>query len=249
MREVLQLTEHSVVTLIGAGGKTSMMYHLAEELVKLGQRILVTTTTKIFFLPADQERFVQANTEQELIEQLEARVCPGSLLVAGRGVEDGKVLGIEPEWVDRLAELELFDLILVEGDGSARKPLKAPAAYEPVIPNSTTLLLPVMGIQAVGQLLSDQVVHRAALFTELTMLGTGNEIGVQHYYRAFFHPAGYDLSGEKKRRKVIPIINQVDDQEMKEQAERLAKLFLRAGLSPVLLTSFEDSPILCGVYR
>lgn len=249
MRELLHLTEHSVLTLVGAGGKTSTMYYLAEEMIRLNKRVLITTTTKIYYLPEDAERFIAASSKQELVALLQKRAQPGEYLVAGLGVEKGKILGVEPEWIDCLAELELFDLILVEGDGSAGKPLKAPASYEPVIPESTTLLLPVMGISAVGTLLSNDIVHRTSFFTELTMLGEGNEIGIQHYYRTFFHPAGYDLNGERKRRKVVPIVNQVDDSEKQEQAVRLAKLFIRAGISPVLLTSHRTIPVLRGVCR
>lgn len=247
MKELLHLEEHSVVTLIGSGGKTSTMYRLAEEMIQLNKRVLITTTTKIYHLLEDAERFIAVPSKHELVVLLQKRVQPGEYLVIGRGVENGKIIGIDPDWVDYLATLELFDLILVEGDGSAGKPLKAPAAYEPVIPDSTTLLLPVMGINAVGALLSDDVVHRSSFFTELTMLEEGNEIGIQHYYRAFFHPAGFDLNGECKHRKVVPIVNQVDNEEKREQAVRLAKLFIQAGISPVLLTSYRKAPILRGV--
>jgi probable selenium-dependent hydroxylase accessory protein YqeC len=37
-----------MVSFIGAGGKTTMLFHLAKELHKKGGRILVTTTMKVY---------------------------------------------------------------------------------------------------------------------------------------------------------------------------------------------------------
>lgn len=287
MIEKLQLEEHRVVTLIGAGGKTTTMYFLARKMAKAGKRVLVTTTTKIFYLDEDEARFVQAEDYELWVQRLRERMevlaedettgelvgsvdqsftsnlgdaldasqpelgnsdreqgCPddahfGKFLVAGKGVCDGKVIGVDPEWVDRLAAEGIFDLILVEGDGAAQKALKAPAEYEPVIPASTTLLLPVMGLSVFGKPLSGEIVHRPERFSEVTGLQAGDIIRIVHYFLVFMSPAGYNLPAQKQVRKVVLIINQVDSPVQEEVATRLAKVFFAAGIEKVLLTSYK----------
>ena len=54
-------------------------------------------------------------------------------------------------------------LFLVEADGAARKPLKAPAAHEPVLPEPLDCCVAVVGLDSVGQPLDDGHVHRSAL--------------------------------------------------------------------------------------
>ncbi|MCD4678214.1 MAG: hypothetical protein K8S18_19810, partial [Desulfobacula sp.] len=50
----LQLNRRGVISLIGAGGKTSLMFCLAKELENSGKTVLTTTTTKIFMPTPDQ---------------------------------------------------------------------------------------------------------------------------------------------------------------------------------------------------
>ena len=47
LRDALKLDEGGVVSFVGAGGKTSLMFSLARELSKVGESVLTTTTTKI----------------------------------------------------------------------------------------------------------------------------------------------------------------------------------------------------------
>lgn len=53
-------------------------------------------------------------------------------------------------------------LFLVEADGAARKPLKAPAAHEPVLPEPLGCCVAVVGLDAWAPL-DDGHVHRSAL--------------------------------------------------------------------------------------
>lgn len=50
--------------------------------------------------------------------------------------------------MERLAEL--FDYVLVEADGSAHRPMKAHAPYEPVIPALTGQTVCVVGASGFG---------------------------------------------------------------------------------------------------
>ncbi|MFR7669405.1 MAG: hypothetical protein ACLU0O_00050 [Collinsella sp.] len=64
-----------------------------------------------------------------------ARACAGSICQAGvLDPQTGK-LSSPAEPLDHLAQR--FDYVLAEADGSKRLPLKAHAAWEPVIPSGT----------------------------------------------------------------------------------------------------------------
>ena len=58
-----------------------------------------------------------------------------------------------------------FDYVLAEADGSKRLPLKAHAAWEPVIPAATANVVWVVGASGLGKRVAE-VVHRPKLFCE-----------------------------------------------------------------------------------
>ncbi|MGD8335356.1 MAG: hypothetical protein PVF86_00975, partial [Desulfobacterales bacterium] len=47
LRYSLGLKDGGVISIVGAGGKTALMYRMARELASRGDRVLTTTTTKI----------------------------------------------------------------------------------------------------------------------------------------------------------------------------------------------------------
>ncbi|MBW7883801.1 MAG: putative selenium-dependent hydroxylase accessory protein YqeC [Caldilineaceae bacterium] len=83
-------------------------------------------------------------------------------LLTGPVVGDRR-LGVEAAVVDALyaaaADLGIA-AITVEADGSKMRPVKAPAAHEPVLPATTSVLVPAMGIDALGAPIDAVHVHR-----------------------------------------------------------------------------------------
>ena len=51
----------------------------------------------------------------------------------------------------KLMELAEQILVLIEADGARRLPLKVPAEHEPVIPEMTTHVLSVYGLDSIGK--------------------------------------------------------------------------------------------------
>ena len=72
-------------------------------------------------------------------------------------------LSAPAEPLDQLAQR--FDYVLAEADGSKRLPLKAHAAWEPVIPAAATNVVWVVGASGLGKPVAE-VVHRPELFCE-----------------------------------------------------------------------------------
>src|SRR6185436_6681833 len=124
----LALGSARVVAFTGGGGKTSAMYRLARE---CSGRVVVTTTTRIWLPVADQAELHLATTpDQALGFVREPTWAAGVRAIGTATTAEGKLQGIPPDWVDALAGVA--DVILVEADGAAGKPLTAPRAYEPV---------------------------------------------------------------------------------------------------------------------
>jgi len=49
LSDLIDIPPGSLISLVGAGGKTTTMYTLASELAGKGMRVVTTTTTNIYF--------------------------------------------------------------------------------------------------------------------------------------------------------------------------------------------------------
>ena len=84
---------------------------------------------------------------------------------------------------------------LVEADGAARRPIKGYASYEPVIPPAAGLLLPVLGLDALGKKVESQTVHRVELFAAQCGAVPGDVLDEQCQPLHVFHAC----AGTKRR--------------------------------------------------
>lgn len=211
IEEVLCSASGGVLSLTGAGGKTSLMFHLARVLSESGKRVLVTTTTKIFPPTARQCGTVLVDADPEIIGR-RASLRPGNEPVtaaARRDPETGKLLGFPPEAIDLLHRSGRFDWIVVEADGSARRPLKAHAPHEPVIPSCSTALVAVAGLEVLGQPLTEEWVFRPELAATLMGIAAGDTIGAAALTRLIVHPKGLFTGAPKDARRFL-FLNKAD---------------------------------------
>ncbi|MGE5258702.1 MAG: hypothetical protein ACM3KE_18665, partial [Hyphomicrobiales bacterium] len=96
LRDALLLENGGVVSLVGAGGKTSLMFRLARELSRSGEKVLTTTTTRIFAPTAEQSAAcVLAGTADEIVKRAAPlldkfrHVTAGGGLISGQGKISG----------------------------------------------------------------------------------------------------------------------------------------------------------------
>lgn len=136
----LQEKKH-IVSLVGAGGKTTVMYQLAEHFANLGEKVLVTTTTHIF-QPACN--FAQSVAEVEALWKAGCYAVVGDI-----EAETGKLTQLSANVFENYCSLA--DLVLVEADGAKRLPCKAPAENEPVLLPESDMVVAVMGLDALHQ--------------------------------------------------------------------------------------------------
>ena len=151
LRELLGVTR-GVTAVIGSGGKTSLLYRLAEELRPCGT-VLLATTTHIMRPP--QYPFAETATQLRAALAAEGAACAGSY------TPEGKLTAPAFDGWEQAA-----DFVLVEADGSKRLPAKAHEAWEPVLPPQRRRTICVLGASAFGQPIR-QAAHRPALFARL----------------------------------------------------------------------------------
>ncbi len=143
-----------VTALIGGGGKTTLLYALAEELRRKGRVILCTST---HILVPERYPLVVGGAEE-----LSAALAAHGAVCAGTRAEGGK-LTAPPVAFEALAPLA--DYVLVEADGAKGRPLKAHEAYEPVVPANAQRVVLVVGADGFGRPIREAC-HRPELYAE-----------------------------------------------------------------------------------
>ncbi len=239
----LGLLPNEVLSLVGGGGKTSLAGVLLRELPP-GRRAIFTTTTRVWPDPALPQVLVEEDPgwEETLGRALAAE--GRALLAAGRRT-DGKLAGVSPDLVGRLKQARVADLIAVEADGSAGRPLKAPAEHEPVVPPDTDVLLAVVGLQALGKPVIARYVHRPEVAAGL-LAGGEARLTEEGIARILLHPRGV-TKGRPATARLAVAINQVDSPVDLDAAAGLARRLVDAGAPRVVLTSASGLPAVRGL--
>lgn len=209
--EPLGLNSARVAHLIGGGGKTSLMFRAARELASRGERVVTTTTTKILRSEAQETPVILFGSDpggarKKLRLHLQST---NHVTVAQAPLPNNKLAGIEPAVVDELHRNQVADHILVEADGSAGRSLKAHGDHEPVISNTADLVVIVIGIDCLGAVLDDRVVHRSALLAQRIGRPAGSRITIHDVAAIVFHRDGY-LAKIPTGARVVVLLNKVD---------------------------------------
>lgn len=157
MLESFNIKKGDIITITGAGGKTSLMFSLAKKLANLG-RVLVTTTTKIFV--PDLVEFEELVVEDRVIKGLNKNI-----FIYGEKIENGKLHSMRYEQIFELKEK--FDFILIEGDGAKEKKIKAWNETEPCIPNFSTKVIGVINLDIISMKLEEKNIHRFEIFKSI----------------------------------------------------------------------------------
>ena len=270
LRESMRLHGGGVVSIVGAGGKTSLMFRIAHELSLAGESVLTTTTTKIF-KPSKKQSFqlVVSQSLDEILSKAGVLLKDNPHLTAAskvlRTIFDArsrdtkmkyqkKLVGFQPEFIDELLKGGVFQWILVEADGAAGKPLKAPAAHEPVIPKSTRWLIGVVALDGVGKPLNDHWVFRPERFAEITGLHPGEAVNEASIAAVVLHEQGL-MKGASGRVERYVFLNKADLPKGLVKGRAIAALISsqkNSGLNRVVIgQAAHEPPVLeyCDVNR
>lgn len=191
-----------ITAVVGSGGKSTLLRELAHELADTGAKVILATTTH--FLPFEGIETLIDPADGDVATTLNEH---GVACVAGRAAEGQKLTapaaGLEPY-------AGLADYLLVEADGSKRLPLKAHAAWEPVVPASARRIL-VVGASGFGKPI-DGVVHRPEIFCRLAGCDPSDDATPELVARAI---AAESLAN-------VVAVNQAETPEALEAARELA---------------------------
>lgn len=229
-----------IVALVGAGGKTSAMFILGEEACKSGLRVVLTTTTKIFLPPVKAGWPVVLWAGPEIISRVGEALEENRVVVAGSGIDrENKILGLKKGLAGRFLEAGA-DMVVVEADGSAGRPLKAPREGEPVIPPDATLVVPVVGIDCLGRPLSAEHVHRPEIVACLAGLQPGEMVTPRVVAGVLAHPLGY-RKGIPPGSRWVPFVNKVETAPELQGAGEIAQMLGKAGAKRVVIGAARAS--------
>lgn len=156
------LNQANVITLIGAGGKTSGLCRLVSE-ASTAKHIVATTTTKVFPLDFPGKWLNSLEPPPMVIKY----PC---FWYAGLEETSGKWFGPPKKLLESIICRENNEsrLWIIEGDGARRRKLKCWAAHEPQIPVNTECVILMIDGTLWGRIPKPEEVHRLELCPFLT---------------------------------------------------------------------------------
>ncbi|MCP3938875.1 MAG: putative selenium-dependent hydroxylase accessory protein YqeC [Actinomycetia bacterium] len=176
----LGLGSREHVSLVGGGGKTTLWHEIGNG---LGGPVIMTTTTK---MGTDQHRGIPVLIAPDDTQVCEAFVSTERVIV-WRDADGTKALGVTPERADTLFGLAMN--MATEADGARRHPFKAPANFEPVVPSSTTVMVSVIGADALGRVIADRC-HRPLRVAALAECDPYERLTPRHAAAVLLHERG-----------------------------------------------------------
>ncbi len=211
------------------------MFALAEG---LPGRVVLTTTTRIFAAQRRQAAESCSLDDQDWEERLDT--FESSMLVVA-GVEGDRAVGVPSELPYQMLARPGVDWVVVEADGSRMLPVKAPAAHEPVVPVETTLLVPVVGIDALSGPIVE-VAHRPELVSAITGLAPDQTLTPDALAVLLTSRQG-GLKDAPPDARVVVLINKVESPDEFRLARSLAGCILgEARIERVVIGALLRSP-------
>jgi probable selenium-dependent hydroxylase accessory protein YqeC len=173
--DLIDLPAHPLISIVGAGGKTTTMYTLASELAQHGKQVITTTTTQIFLPNQDEtDTLVVAAGMPALLKMVSAALKQHHrVTVAATVNSSGKLIGLLPEQPYELLKQSGACAVIIEADGARHLMIKAPAEHEPVVPPQTNVALLLMSAEAINRPLSAEIAHRPEQVATVTGINQG----------------------------------------------------------------------------
>ena len=208
------LGERELVGIVGAGGKSTLLLGLGRELASAGESVVMTTTTK---MGADQlpSWAVACRSVGEVAEALGF----GRPVFLLEDVDTSKIVGAPAELVDKVFAQMDAGYVLAEADGAAGRLVKAPAEHEPVIPATTTLVIIVVGLRAVGRPIWE-VSHRPQRVAALLVCDVDHVLEAADLAAVVAHPQG-GMWHVPETARVVVALTGADGPAASEVQERL----------------------------
>jgi probable selenium-dependent hydroxylase accessory protein YqeC len=236
----LNIRPSQCVSIMGAGGKSTLMNRLADELIVLGRTVVLSSTTN-YHRPTtlQSEQILLTRNIPDWPERLGTLARRWNrLLVLHHDLGDAMVKGIDVAAVHQIHEQVPEAIVIVKTDGARKRWFKAPNSSEPVIPPWSQLCITVVNREILGQPLTEALVHRPERVADLTGLRVGDPITPQTVARVLTHPDTYAPKIPAGAQRIIYIshVRTLDDVEQAEMiaawVDRTAVTYALAGDTP-----------------
>ena len=246
LSESLGLKTREVISLTGAGGKTTLMFRLAKELFLKGKKVVTTTTTKILEPASGETVSFFINLAEEELKHFVHRHLDEykHITIARERLESGKLKGVSSDLVNDFWSSNEIDYIIIEADGAAGRPVKAPREGEPVIPSSTTLVVAILGVDGVEREVNEENVFQAERVSKLTGIPIGKKMTDEAMAILMTHPEGI-FKGAPSSSRVITFLNKVDIPDGVVRAKGIARKIIERKhlqIERVVLGQLKNEP-------
>lgn len=228
---ILWQYQRPVLAFVGAGGKTSWIYALAQELRRHGKSVLIATTTHMY---RPSHGGVYTGKIEDVLRQLR---CEG-IAVVGTLAEQNKISYMGNDLFKNACQIA--DIILVEADGSRRLPAKIMGEHEPVIPEETNVVCCLAGLSALGKQLG-----KACFRAHQSGYGKNGMITPEIFASLWRKGCLQTLYTRYPKIPVIPILHQADTPVLQEMGRNIYSAIHISGIIsafPERLREKGDAP-------
>lgn len=153
--ENFDIKKGDIITITGAGGKSSLLFSIALELSAIGTVAITTSTNIDLPKPHLYEKVVTKTTEIKGNQK--------NIFVFGTSIENGKLTTFGNHEIKKLSNL--YDFILIEGDGANEKLLKEWKENEPYIPSFSNKVIGVINMDIFNKSISEENIYQFELFS------------------------------------------------------------------------------------
>jgi len=187
--DTFKIANKDIITIIGAGGKTSLMFS-ASSLLRNKYKVLVTTTTHIYIPDKNiYDEIIMINDfTNKYYQSILENNKNGVYVVGNHIVNNCKIKGLTFEMLDKI--IPYFDIAIIEGDGSKEKSLKGWNDLEPVIYPKTTKTIGLLDITSIGLDINEENIHRVDRFLDIINDYSANKVTIEHLEKIVLNENG-----------------------------------------------------------
>ncbi|MFA9424570.1 MAG: selenium cofactor biosynthesis protein YqeC, partial [Sedimentibacter sp.] len=153
--ELFDIKKGNIISVVGTGGKTTLLYELGKKL-KNQYNVLLTTSTKIIKPSNENYDYIYTSMEDYINDSTNRKK---GLTVLSKGINsvNQKMLGIDDEFLEKI--INDYDIVLIEADGSRNLPLKGWKKHEPPILSKTNKIVGVFPVDMLGKRINKDKIY------------------------------------------------------------------------------------------
>lgn len=216
-------SKNHVVSLVGGGGKTTLMYLLAEYCRAQGYRTLVTTTTHI--QRPKEEHWVHN------VNEMEQNWNCGKIAVIGEPDGPQKIKSADEDLLK--AGIERADMVFIEADGAKCMPCKVPNATEPVILPESDIVVGIMGLEVIGEPMGN-VCFRSEEAMKLLQISKEHRLTEEDVVKILTSPQG--TKKNVNARAYYVVLNKCDSEQRYRVGSSLLGRLQEQGIEHAVMT-------------